>query len=306
MKKSFLIIVGIIVVVLAVLIWSALYIVQPRQIAVVQRFGEIVDVRTEPGLYFKLPFGSFQMDNKYMLTSQMRRLDLKTSQLQVRDGRYYSVDAFLIYRINDARRFVAQSGTSLAARNPYDGVERKLSDIFYSSLRAVYGTRSFEDALSEERNNMMKDVRNQILPQAQGLGLEIVDVRIQRTDLPSQVSEETYKRMKQERLTEAERLTAQGRIESQTIEADADRQYTEIIAKATMQADILRGQGEAESTRLFAKSAAKNPEFFTFWLSMNAYQNLDSTPMIISPNSEFFRYLRPASPKVKTPAETPR
>lgn len=296
MKNTFLFIIGLIVAAL-LLAWSSLYVVKPKQIAVVQRFGEIINVRTESGFYFKMPFSMFQMDNMLLLSSQLRRLDLDTIQVQVRGGRYYSVDAFLVYRINNARLYVEQGGTNTRARGVYNGVESKLQTIFESSLRAVYGTREFNAALSEERAVMMKEVLNQVAPQAKGLGLDIADVRIQRTDLSLEVSQQTFDRMKQERLVEAEKLTADGQIQRQTIEADAERQRTHIIATATKDADILRGQGEAESARIMGEAAARNPNFFEFWLKMMVFQqSLPNAQMVISSDSDFSRYFQPGAP----------
>src|SRR5690606_17288274 len=159
--------------------------------------------------------------------------------------------------------------------------------------RRVYGLRGFEAALSEERAAMMREVAEQLRPDAATLGLRIVDVRIRRTDLTAEVSQQTYERMKAERLAEAERLRARGREAAARIRARADREVVEILAAAQREAEIIRGQGEAERNSIFAEAFERDPDFFEFYRSMAAYrQALDpqGTTMLLNPNAEFFRF----------------
>ena len=280
-------IIAVIGAVILFLAWSSIFVVNERQQAIVLRFGEIVDVKSEPGLYFKAPFAFVEADNVQFIEDRVLRFDLDDIRVQVSGGRFYEVDAFVAYRISDARRFrSAVSGSVQLA-------EQRLRTRLDASLRRVYGLRGFEAALSEERSAMMREVRDQLRPDATSLGLEIVDVRIRRTDLTREVSQQTYERMKAERLAEAERLRARGREAAQRIRARADREVVEIVADARRESEILRGEGEAERNAIFAEAFSRDPEFFEFYRSMAAYSKAlegDGTTMLLSPESEFFRF----------------
>ena len=282
-------IIGLIAVVLLFILYSSVFVVNAKQQAIILRSGEIVDVKSEPGIYFKAPFGMFEADNVQMIENRVLRFDLDDIRVQVSGGKFYDVDAFMAYRISDPRRFrQAVSGNISQA-------EARLRTRFDAALRRVYGLRGFEAALSEERASMMREVRDQLRPDATSLGLEIEDVRIRRTDLTQDVSEQTYERMKAERLAEAERLRARGREAAQRIRARADREVVETIAEARKESEILRGEGEAARNAAFAAAFQRDPAFFEFYRSMSAYSSaLDSsgTTMVLSPDSEFFRYFR--------------
>ena len=238
------------------LAWSSIFVVNERQQAIVLRFGEIVDVKSEPGIYFKLPLPFIEADNVQLIEDRVLRFDLDDIRVQVSGGRFYEVDAYVAYRISDARRFrSAVSGSVQLA-------EQRLRTRLDASLRRVYGLRGFEAALSEERSAMMREVRDQLRPDATSLGLEVVDVRIRRTDLTREVSQQTYERMRAERLAEAERLRARGREAAQRIRARADREVVEIIADARRESEILRGEGEAERNAIFANAFTRDSEFF--------------------------------------------
>jgi membrane protease subunit HflC len=215
------------------------------------------------------------------------RFDLDDIRVQVSGGKFYEVDAFVLYRINDPRIFRQTVSGSVTL------AEQRLRTRLDAALRRVYGLRGFESALSEERTSMMREVRDQLRPDATSLGLEIKDVRIRRTDLTQEVSQQTYDRMKAERLAEAERLRARGREAAQRIRARADREVVEIIAEARRESEILRGEGEAQRNAIFADAFQRDPDFFDFYRSMAAYtEALDGsgTSMVLSPNSEFFRF----------------
>ncbi|MEQ8297157.1 MAG: protease modulator HflC [Nitratireductor sp.] len=290
-------IIAFVVAILVILGFSSFFIVNERQQAIVLRFGEIVEVKTEPGLYFKLPFGFLEADNVQLIEDRVLRFDLDDIRVQVSGGKFYEVDAFVAYRISDPRTFRQTVSGSVTL------AEQRLRTRLDAALRRVYGLRGFEAALSEERSSMMREVRDQLRPDANSLGLEIEDVRIRRTDLTQEVSQQTYDRMKAERLAEAERLRARGREAAQRIRARADREVVEIVAEARRESEILRGEGEAERNAIFADAFQRDPEFFEFYRSMAAYtQALDSegTSMVLSPNSEFFRYF--GSPGGRAPA----
>ena len=210
-------------------------------------------------------------------------------RVQVSGGKFFLVDAFVAYRIADPRVF------RLAVSGNLDNAQARLRTRLDNSLRQVYGLRGFEAALSEERPTMMKEVRDQLRPDATSLGLEIVDVRIRRTDLTQEVSQQTFERMKAERLAEAERLRARGNENAQRTRAVADRQVVEIVAEARKGSEILRGEGDGERNSIFAAAFNKDPEFFAFYRSMQAYASSlhgSGTSMVLSPDSEFFNFFR--------------
>ena len=279
------ILIGLALVLMAV--YSSVFIVNQRQQAIVVRFGQIKDVKTEPGLYFKLPFAFMDADRVQYVEKQALRFDLDNIRVQVSGGKFYEVDAFVIYKIADARRFrETVSGDRASA-------ESRLRTRLDASLRRVYGLRGFESALSEERASMMREVRADLKTDAESLGLNIEDVRIQRTDLTQEVSQQTFERMKAERLAEAELIRARGNEKGQTRRAVADRQVVEFVAEAQRDLEILRGEGEAERTAVFADAFSRDPKFFEFYRSMTAYDQAIGSPdttLVLSPDSEFFRY----------------
>jgi modulator of FtsH protease HflC len=273
------------VVVLA--LWSSLFVVREGTQAIVTRFGEIQRVVNEPGLYFKLPFSFAGADNIQVLPTRLQRLDLDNLRVQVSGGAFYEVDAFLVYRISDAAVFRQTTSGSIPQ------AEQRLRTRFNNAVRQVYGLRNFEAALSEERGQMMVEVRNQIRPEARSLGIDLQDVRIRRTDLTAEVSQQTFARMRAERLAEAERVRARGRVSAREIRAAADRNVSETVAAARRDAEILQGEGEAERNATFANVYQRDPAFFEFYRSMQAYRTaLDNgnTTMVLSPNSDFFRF----------------
>jgi membrane protease subunit HflC len=269
------------------ILYSSVFVVNAREQAIVVRFGEIQSVKTDPGIYFKLPFSFIDADRVQYVEKQELRFNLDNIRVQVSGGAFYEVNAFIIYRISDARRFrETVSGDREAA-------EARLRTRLDSSLRRVYGVRSIEAALSQERVAMMLEVRNELQADAETLGITLDDVRISRTDLTQDVSERTYNRMRAERLAEAELLRAQGTEEGQRRRAIADRQVVEITADAQRDSEILRGEGDAERNRIFAGAFARDPGFFEFYRSMSAYSSALSsqdTTLVLSPNSQFFRF----------------
>jgi membrane protease subunit HflC len=277
-------------VVILFLVYSSIFIVTPTQQAIVLRFGEITRVEAKPGIYFKVP--TRFIDTVQFVDSRILRLDIDNLRVQVNDGRRYVVDAFVAFRITDPLKFRKTVSGNLSL------LEANLRTRLDAALRSVYGQRSFEDALSEERLQMMLEVRDQLRPQADVLGVQIVDVRILRTDLLAEVSTQTFERMKAERLAEAAQIRARGTQASIRIKAEADREATVTIAEAQRDADILRGEGDAERNRIFADAYQRDPDFFQFYRSMKAYETGlegNGTTMVLSPDSEFFKYFNDAS-----------
>jgi len=278
-----------VIAVAAFLLYSSIYVVNEREQAIVLRFGEIQDVKKQPGIYFKAPLAFAGIDNVQIIEDRKLTLDLEDIRVQVSGGKFYEVDAFVIYHIEDGRLFRSTvSGDLLAA-------EQRLRTRLDSALRGVYGQRGFEAALSVERVSMMREVRDQLRPDAVSLGLEIDDVRIRRTDLTKEVSDQTFERMKAERLAVAELIRARGREAAQRIRARADREVVEIVASAQRESEILRGEGEGERNRIFAEAFNRDTGFFEFYRSMAAYRlalENTGTTMVLSPESDFFRYFR--------------
>ncbi|MGB3337500.1 MAG: protease modulator HflC [Devosia sp.] len=280
-----LIIIGVVILAALYIFFSSIYVVNERDQAIVTRFGAITDVRTEPGIYFKIPTDF--VDSVQIIEDRLLRQDIQDLRVQVSGGAFYEVDAFLTYRITNPQLFRERAQGQLAV------VEDRIATRFAAVLRQVYGLREFNAALSEQRPEMMREARDLIAPDVEQLGIEVVDVRILRTDLAADVFERTYERMRAERLAEAALLRARGQEQAQSLRAIADRQAVEIVAAATRDSEIIRGTGDAERNRLFAAAYGQDEEFFEFYRSMEAYRNAlanTGTTMVLSPDSAFFSY----------------
>jgi membrane protease subunit HflC len=292
--------IGAALLVIIVVLYSSLYIVTERDQAIQMRFGEIQRVITEPGIYFKLPTNF--VDTVQIVDKRLQTLEIDNNIVQVKDSRQYVVDAFAAYRITDAKAFRESVSGNMAM------VATRLKTRLDSALRRVYGTRSFGDALSEQRADMMREVADFVRPEAAQLGISIVELRIRRTELPANVLDQTYARMKSERLAEAAELRAEGTQESQRIRAEADRQATVLIAEARRDADILHGEGDAERNRIFAEAYGVDKGFFEFYRSMQAYAASltgAGTTMLLKPDSAFFRFFKGADAATPAPAASP-
>ena len=270
--------------VIALVVYSSTFIVTERDQAIQLRFGEIQRVITEPGIYFKLPTNT--VDSVQIIDKRLNTIEIDNNVVQVRDSRQYVVDAFAAYRIVNVRAFRESVTGNMAL------AETRLRTRLDSALRRVYGTRSFGDALSEERAAMMREVAEFVRPEAANLGIDIVELRIRRTELPNNVLEQTYDRMRSERLAEAAELRAEGTQEAARIRAEADRQATVLLAEARRDADILHGEGDAERNRIYAEAYGADKSFFEFYRSMQAYAAslANGTTMLLKPDSEFFRF----------------
>jgi len=281
MKKSVVLLV--VLAVAAIVAASSAFTVQEGQQALVLRFGKIVRTVSVAGLYFRTPFAEdIQFMQKRLLT-----LEISDKAVQAIDGRRFLVATFAMFRIASPKQFKESvSGNLATARS-------RLETRMDAALRRVYGARSFQSALSNERENMMNEIQNAVSSEAATLGLELVDVRIKRTDLLPEVSKSTFDRMKSERQKEAAQFRADGREVNLRIKAQADRKATVLVAEAERTSEIKRGEGDAERNKIFAQAYGQDPEFFDFYRSLKAYENAlqsNSTTMILSPDSEFFRY----------------
>jgi membrane protease subunit HflC len=272
----------------AVLFYLSYFVVDQKHKALVLRFGDIDRVVEEPGLYFKVPFADTVtlIDNRIMIWENNKR------PVQDVASQVYIVDAFTLARIKDARLFRETLGADMMQ------AEQRVGARLDAALRQTYGRRSFDAALSSDRATMMREIRDQLRQEADALGIEIVDVRVRRTDLSDNVLEQTYDRMKSERNALAQDIRSQGESTKTRMNAETDRTVTEKLAQAKKEAEILRGQGDAERNKVFAQAFEQDPEFFAFYRSMQAYQKAlgDGTTMVLSPDSEFFRYFSDQKP----------
>jgi membrane protease subunit HflC len=284
------------------LIYSSVFIVDEREKAIVVRLGEIKRTITEPGLYFKLPF----VEERIKIEDRMVFFESPDKTVQVIDGRRYQVDAITMMRVVDARRFRETVDASLTRAR--DRIETRLD----AALRQTYGRRSFDAALSQDRSVMMREIRDVVKAEAVSLGIDVIDVRIRRTDLMPEVLQDTYDRMSAERLAEAAELRAIGESQSIRVRAEADREAVELVSKARRESEIVRGEGDAERNKVFAEAFTKDPEFFSFYRSMQAYAKSlggAATTLVLDPAWEFFKYFsrepREGLPNSGTPSGQP-
>jgi membrane protease subunit HflC len=287
-------ILGIAAAAIAVLLYLSYFIVDEKHKALVLRFGDINRVVEEPGLYFKLPFA----DTVTLVEDRIIIWENNDRPVQDIASQVYIVDAITLARIKDARKFRETLGADLLQ------AEARVAARLDAALRQTYGRRSFDAALSSDRAVMMREIRDQVRTEADSLGIEIVDVRVRRTDLSENVLEQTYNRMKSERNALAQDIRSQGEATKTRMNAETDRTYTVKLAEARKQAEIIRGQGDAERNRVFAEAFQRDPEFFSFYRSMQAYAKslgTDGTTMVLKPDSEYFKYFGS-----KTPAAAPQ
>lgn len=261
---------------------NSLFIVDQRQKALVVQFGEVMRLVEEPGLKFKVPF------MQEALSFDNRILDLGISEQEViaADQKRLIVDAFAKYKIIDPLKFYTTVNNRMNA-------ESKLSSILESSLRRIVGEISMVSLLTEDRNLVMSKIKEALSNEAEIFGIEIIDVRIVRGDLPKENSEAIFTRMQTEREKEARITRATGFEEAEKIKAEADKQKVIILADARKKAETTRGEGDSAASKIFASAFSRDPEFFNFYRSMQAYSQAlqgDKTTMVISPDSEFFKY----------------
>lgn len=282
MSRRLFLILGILVIVLGVAISSAAFTVHQTNQAIVLQFGEPKRVVTEPGLNFKIPI----MQNVLYYEKRVLNLDPPVESILLADQKRILVDAFARYRISDALEFFKTVRTE-------GGVRQRLGPIVNASLRSVLGNATLASVLSEERADIMLQIKNRVNIEASRFGIELVDVRIGRADFPNEISQAVYGRMKSEREREAAEFRAQGFEQAQRIRAAADREATVIRAEAEKEAEIERGRGEGLRTQILNDAFGRDEDFFNFYRSMQAYEKSlsgDSTYMVLSPDSEFFDF----------------
>jgi len=284
MRKSALLIPAAIVLLIVAL--SSVFIVDERQKALVLQFGQIVRVQEEPGLGFKIPF----IQEVVRYDDRILSRDLEPLEVTPSDDRRLVVDAFARYRIADVERFRRAVGAG-----GEEAAERRLDSILRAQTREVLGSVSSNDILSVDRAALMLRIRNGAIAEAQALGLQVIDVRLKRTDLPPANLNATYERMKAERDREAADERARGNEAAQRIRALADRTVIELVSEAQRESQIVQGEADARRNEVFAEAFGADPEFFEFYRSMTAYQRSlrpGNSTMVLSPDNEFFNYLK--------------
>jgi membrane protease subunit HflC len=268
---------------LLLLVYSSVFIVDEREKAIVVRLGEIRRIIEKPGPQLKLPW----VEELITVEDRMVFFESPDKTVQVVDGRRYQVDAITMVRVIDARKFREAVDASLTRAR--DRIETRLD----AALRQTYGRRNFDAALSRDRPIMMREIRDQVRSEAVSLGIDVIDVRIRRTDLMPEVLQDTYDRMSAERLAEAAELRAIGEAQSIRVRAEADREAVELVSKARGESEKIRGEGEGERNRVFAEAFSTDPEFFAFYRSMQAYGKSlggDGTTLVLDPGWDFFKY----------------
>ena len=270
-------------VVLLIVLASALFTVSETEQALVLRFGQIQDAKNEEGLHAKAPF----IDNVVYLDKRILSLDLPPQEVIAAGQERLVVDAFARYRIVDPIQFYQAVGTEEVAAS-------RLGTILNSAVRRVLGRSSFEDIVRDDRDTLMTLIQEQVAPEARDrFGLEVVDVRLRRADLPQQNSQRVFDRMRAQRVQEATQIRARGDEAARRIRASSEREATVIVADAERDSQRLRGEGDATRNAIFAEAFSQDPDFFAFYRSMQAYENAlrgQGTRMVLSPDSDFFRY----------------
>ncbi len=266
----------------ALLAYFSLFIVHQNEQALVLEFGAPKRIINQAGLHWKIPV----VETVQYFDKRILDLEMTPQEVPAADQKLLLVDAFARYRIHDPLRFY-QAVTS------EDQVPLRFGPIIQSTLRRVLGSATFTDIVRDRRDDLMKQIAAEVNKQGQGFGLEVVDVRIKRADLPEKNLQSVYDRMKADRFKEAEELRAEGRAAANKIQADADRDAITIRAEARRRSDEMRGEGDAERNRVFAEAFNRDAAFFSFYRSMQAYEagiKSGETRMLLSPESEFFRY----------------
>ena len=262
--------------------YGSMFVVHQVQQVLVLQFGDPKRVIKEPGLKFKLPL----IQNTVDYDKRILDYDLPVEEIIASDQKRLVVDPFARYKILDPLKFYQ------TVRNE-NGIRNRLNSIIIAALRRVVGGVKLSSLLTDKRQSIMSDIRDEVNREAQRFGIEVIDVRIRRADLPEANSLAIYDRMKSEREKEAREYRAQGQEASKRIRSIADRDKTVILANASKKGQILKGEGDSQSIKIYANAFKKDPEFFMFYRSMQAYKESlsdESTTMVLSPNSDFFKY----------------
>jgi len=275
------------VAVVALLVLSmSVYTVDQRKAAIKFQLGEVVSMQTDPGLYFMVPI----LQNVRLYDTRIQTLDTKDAErFLTSENKNVLVDSFVKWRVTDVRQYyVSVRGDSLAA-------EARIMQTVNDALRAEFAKRTVHDVVSGERDKIMETVAEKVDKDVKNIGVEVVDVRLKRVDLVPEISSDVYRRMESERKRVANELRSTGAAEGEKIKADADRQKQVIVAEAYRDAQRIKGEGDAQATRIYAEAYGRNPEFYSFYRSLEAYRSSlrnKSDVMVLEPNSDFFKYMK--------------
>jgi membrane protease subunit HflC len=285
MKKSAAAVLVAAVVALLVLSMSV-YTVDQRKAAIKFQLGEVVSMQTEPGLYFMVPL----LQNVRLYDTRIQTYDSKDAErFLTSENKNVLVDSFVKWRVIDVRQYyVSVRGDSVAA-------EARISQTVNDALRAEFAKRTVHDVVSGERQKIMDTVADKVDKDVKNIGVEVVDVRLKRVDLVPEISSDVFRRMESERKRVANELRSTGSAEGEKIKADADRQKQIIVAEAYRDAQRIKGEGDAQAARIYAEAFGKNPEFYSFYRSLEAYRAAlrnKGDVMLLEPNSDFFKYLK--------------
>ena len=270
------------IVVIGVFLFQSLFIVQEINQAIVLQFGDPKKIISKAGLNFKLPF----IQNVVFLDKRILNLDNEPQEVIAADQKRLIVDAIARFKIVDPLKFYISVGNERVARS-------RLSTIINSRIRGVLGTQELATLLSTDRAKQMSIIQNDVNTEAKTLGVQIVDVRIKRADLPPANSDAIYKRMQTEREREAKEFRAQGAEIAQKIRSTADKDVTVLLANANKKSEIMKGEGDGQRNKIFANAFGRDPQFFAFYRAMQAYETAligGDTSMVLSPESEFFKF----------------
>lgn len=266
-----------------IVVASSIFIVDQRQQALILRLGQVVRMENEPGIRFKIPF----LETAYFYDSRVLHINMEPQEVIANDRKRLIIDAYAKYRISDPRKYYQSVRTD-------SGLVTRFSPVLESSIREEVGRVALVELLSDKREEVMRRIHEEANAIAKNYGINVVDVRIMRTDLPNENSRAIFERMKTQHEKEARQTRAEGAEEALKITSTADKDRRVILAESNKQAEILRGEGDSEATRITAKAFNRDPDFYSFYRSLQAYResvNKDDTTMILSPDSEFLRYL---------------
>lgn len=285
MTQTRLVAIGIVALLAIITLMSAFYAVDEREKVIVVRFGQILRHDDAPGLHLKAPF----IDDTRYFDSRILTMDADPQPFLTREKKYVVVDSFVKWRVLDARQYyLTVGGQETEAR-------RRLEQVINSGLRDEFGKRDVQSVISAERGKIMQILTEYADREARRFGIQVLDVRLQRVDLPDEVSQSVYQRMKAERARIANELRAQGEEAAEKIRANAERQREVLLADAYRQAERIRGEGDARATAVYAEAYGRHPEFFAYYRSLNAYKesfkNKDDI-MIVDPSADFFKYMK--------------
>ena len=278
-----------IIIIIAAVAFFSIFIVKEVNQAIVLQFGDPKRIITKPGLNFKLPF----IQNVVFLDKRILNLDTPPEEVIASDQKRLIVDAFARFQIVDPLKFYISVGNERVARS-------RLSTIINSRIRNVLGQQELQTLLSKDRTKQMTLIQERVNNEAENFGIKIVDVRIKRADLPQANSEAIYRRMQTEREREAKEFRARGAEMAVTITSTADKEVTVILADAQKKSEIMKGEGDGQRNKIFANAFGRDPEFFGFYRAMQAYEKAligGETSLILSPDSEFFKFFGNTKPK---------